>query len=110
MTEQEMQKLERRLEALERVRWRAEEFEALYKDYYSPNGCKEAIEELGLELWGNEKRGRKGLAQRLDELEKFIEEVRVVIKTIRFVLAVVGVTTLGGLITLISSLIRGGAP
>ena len=110
MTEQEMQKLERRLETLERVRWRNEEFETLYKDYFGPDGCKETIGDLGLELWGNEKRGRKGISQRLDELEKFIEEVRVVIKTIRWVLAVVGVTTVGALITLITNLIKGGVP
>ena len=109
MTDQEFQKLERRLEALERVRWRAEEFEALYKDYYGPNGCKEMMTELALELWGNEKRGRKGLAQRLDEQEKYIEESKIVIRTLRGVLAFLGMTTLAGIIGFISWLMKGGA-
>ena len=111
MTEQEFAKLEKRLdEMLTQIRKKVDEFDLLQKDYYAHGGTKEAISELILEVWGNEKRGRQGIAQRLDEQERYIEESKVVIRTLRGVLAFFGLTTLASIIGLISWLVKAGAP
>ena len=111
MTEQEFQKLEKRLEEmLAHIRKKVEEFDALSKEYYGHGGVREAINDMSLELWGNEKRGRQGIAQRLDEQERYIEESKVVIRTLRGVLAFFGLTTLASIIGLISWLVKAGAP